>query len=63
VFIDDAKFVTLWQSPSRCYLLAYGSEKNYLEQLVGVTNLHVVAENAGNFLLTNLPLPEDHTDQ
>jgi hypothetical protein len=25
VFIDDAKFVTLWQSPSRCYLLAYGS--------------------------------------
>ncbi len=63
VFIDDAKFATLWQSPSRCYLLAYGSERNYLEQLVGVTNLHVVAENAGNFLFTNLPLPEDRTDQ
>jgi 4-amino-4-deoxy-L-arabinose transferase-like glycosyltransferase len=63
VFIDDAKFAKLWQSPSRCYLLAYGNEKNYLEQLVGVTNLHVVAENAGNFLFTNLPLPEDCTDQ
>jgi len=63
VFIDDAKFAALWQSPSRCYLLAYGSEKNYLEQLVGVANLHVVAENAGNYLFTNLPLPEDRTDQ
>ena len=28
VFIDDAKFVALWQAHSRCYLLAYGSEKN-----------------------------------
>jgi len=63
VFINDAKLATLWQSPSRCYLLAYGSEKNYLEQLVGVTNLHVVAENADNYLFTNLPLPEDRTDQ
>jgi hypothetical protein len=63
VFIDDAKFATLWQSPSRCYLLAYGSEKNYLEQLVGVTNLHVVAENADNYLFTNLPLRGDRTGQ
>ncbi len=35
VFIDDAKFSALWQSHSRCYLLAYGSEKSRLENLVG----------------------------
>jgi 4-amino-4-deoxy-L-arabinose transferase-like glycosyltransferase len=57
VFIDDAKFVALWQGHSRYYLLAYGSEKNYLEQLVGPGNLHVVAENAGNYLFTNLAIP------
>lgn len=57
VFIDDARLVTLWQSPSRCYLLAYGSEKSRLENLVGPANLHVVAENAGNYLFTNVPIP------
>ncbi|HXA83543.1 MAG TPA: glycosyltransferase family 39 protein [Candidatus Dormibacteraeota bacterium] len=56
VFIDDAKFSTLWQSPSRCYLLAYGSEKARLESVVGPANLHVVAENAGNYLFTNLAI-------
>jgi hypothetical protein len=57
VFIDDAKFSALWQSHSRCYLLAYGSEKSRLENLVGPGNLHVVAENAGNYLFTNLAIP------
>ena len=57
VFIDDAKFVALWQARSRCYLLVYGSERNYLEQLVGPGNLHLVAENAGNYLFTNIALP------
>jgi hypothetical protein len=57
VFIDDAKFAALWQAHSRCYLLAYGSEKNHLEQLIGPGNLHVVAENAGNYLFTNFPIP------
>jgi len=57
VFIDGAKFSVLWQSHARCYLLAYGSEKARLEQLVGPANLHVVAENAGNYLFTNLAVP------
>jgi 4-amino-4-deoxy-L-arabinose transferase-like glycosyltransferase len=57
VFIDDAKFVALWQEHSRCYLLAYGSEKSRLENLVGPANLHIVAENAGNYLFTNFPIP------
>ena len=53
VFIDDSRFVALWTGDSRWYLLAYGTEIPHLEQLVGRTNLHVVAENAGNYLLTN----------
>jgi 4-amino-4-deoxy-L-arabinose transferase-like glycosyltransferase len=57
VFIDDAKLSTLWKSPSRYYLLAYGDEKARLESVVGKTNLHVVAENAGNYLFTNLAIP------
>ncbi len=57
VFIDDTQFVSLWTQDSRCYLLAYGADVPHLEQLVGHANLHVVAENAGNYLLTNRPLP------
>jgi len=57
VFIDDARFNALWRAPARCYLLAYGSEAAHLENLVGKSNLHVVAENAGNYLYTNSELP------
>jgi 4-amino-4-deoxy-L-arabinose transferase-like glycosyltransferase len=56
VFIDDNKFKSLWAGDSRCYLLAYGEDMPHLEQLVGQSNLHVVAENGGNYLLTNQPL-------
>jgi 4-amino-4-deoxy-L-arabinose transferase-like glycosyltransferase len=57
VFIDDARFTALWRAQARCYLLAYGSETAHLENLVGKSNLHVVAENAGNYLYTNSELP------
>lgn len=57
VFIDDDKFKSLWTGESRWYLLAYGADVPHLEQLVGRTNLHVVAENAGNYLLTNRAFP------
>ncbi len=53
VFIDDGQFTLLWKGSPRCYLLAYGSEMPRLEQLVGQSNLNIVAENAGNYLLTN----------
>ena len=55
VFIDDEKFRSLWSQPTRWYLLAYGSDVPRLEQLV--PKLHVVARNADNYLVTNLPLP------
>lgn len=57
VFIDDDKFVSLWAGSGRCYLLAYGTEMPHLEQLVGRSNLRVVAINAGNYLLTNYAFP------
>ena len=57
VFIDDAKFVELWNSHSRWYLLVYGSTRPHIEQLVSGSRVHVVQENGGNFLLTNQPLP------
>ncbi|HEX8893235.1 MAG TPA: hypothetical protein VF783_07920 [Terriglobales bacterium] len=57
IFIDDAKFTELWNSPSRWYLLVYGSTMSHTEQVVGGANIHVVKENGGNFLLTNHPLP------
>lgn len=56
VFIDDAKFTTLWLSPSRYYLLVYGSTMPHIEQLVGRDHIQVVKRNGDNFLLTNTPL-------
>jgi hypothetical protein len=56
VFIDDRKFVSIWNEPGRWYLLAWGTEMEHLEQLVGRPNLHVVAESGGNYLLTNQAL-------
>lgn len=56
VFIDDQKLQALWMQPTRWYLLAYGTEMPHLEHVVGSAKLHVVAQNAGNYLLTNLPL-------
>jgi 4-amino-4-deoxy-L-arabinose transferase-like glycosyltransferase len=57
VFIDDNRFVSLWSADARYYLLAYGTDIPHLQQLVGKPNLHVVAENGGNYLLTNRALP------
>jgi hypothetical protein len=57
VFIDDTKFQVLWAQPARAYLLAYGSDIPHLGELVGNSKMHVVARNADNYLLTNLPLP------
>jgi hypothetical protein len=57
VFIDDARFVSLWSEPARYYLLAYGTDLPHLEDLVGRANLRVIKKNANNYLLTNHPLP------
>jgi 4-amino-4-deoxy-L-arabinose transferase-like glycosyltransferase len=56
IFIDDARFASLWSRPERYYLLAYGADMPHMQQLVGPDHLFVVKENGGNYLLTNLPL-------
>ena len=53
IFIDDARFASLWSRPDRYYLLTYGADMPHMEQLVGRANLIVVKENGGNYLLTN----------
>jgi hypothetical protein len=55
VFIGDAEFQRLWTSGARCYLLAYDSDLPHVMELAGKERLHVVAENSGNSLVTNLP--------
>ena len=55
VFINDDDFKRLWLQPSRYYLLAYASDRDHLEQLVGKANLHIVAVSADNYLLSNMP--------
>ena len=57
VFIDNDQLLSHWKESSRWYLLAYGTEMPKLENLVGKENVHVVDENAGNYLLTNHPIP------
>ncbi len=57
VFIDDARFVSLWNESARYYLLTYGTDLPRLEGLVGTANLRVVKKNADNYLLTNHSLP------
>jgi len=34
VFIDDARFVSLWNEPARYYLLTYGTDLPRLEELL-----------------------------
>jgi 4-amino-4-deoxy-L-arabinose transferase-like glycosyltransferase len=57
IFIDDARFVSLWSRADRYYLLSYGTDIPHLEQLVGHSNLHVVAQDSGNYLMSNHALP------
>ena len=55
VFIGDSEFQRLWMSGARCYLLAYDSDLPRVAELAGKARIHVVAENSGNSLVTNLP--------
>lgn len=57
VFIDDAQFVSLWTQSQRYYLLAAGTDIPHLEQLVGSSNLRILKESGGNYLITNHALP------
>jgi hypothetical protein len=57
VFIDDARFATLWTEPARYYLVARQTTLPRLEALVSAPSLDIVAQSGGKLLLTNHPIP------
>jgi 4-amino-4-deoxy-L-arabinose transferase-like glycosyltransferase len=61
VFIDDARFKTLWLGPQRFYLVTYQANLARFEDLVGRDILNTVASGGGKLVLTNHPL--EHADQ
>ena len=56
VFINDAKFATLWMTEPRFYLVCAQTSLPRLQTLVGPTNLDIVSQSGGKILLTNHPL-------
>ncbi len=56
VFIDDARFKTLWLGPQRFYLVTYQPSLAHFGDLVGQDNLNTVAAGGGKLVLTNHPL-------
>jgi 4-amino-4-deoxy-L-arabinose transferase-like glycosyltransferase len=55
VFIDDAKFLNLWSSPGRFYVLTDGDGLAHLSAIVESSRLHRVAESGGKFIFANQP--------
>ena len=53
VFIDDARFRSLWLDSQRCYLVAYPQELSRLENLVGRDHLNLLASSGGKLVFTN----------
>jgi len=53
VFIEDPDFRELWGRPERYYLLVEGPLVPRIENLVGRSQVHVVAASGGKFLMTN----------
>jgi 4-amino-4-deoxy-L-arabinose transferase-like glycosyltransferase len=56
VFIEDARFKALWNGPERQYVLSTNATAPHLEELVGASQLILVADVGGKSLFTNLPL-------
>jgi hypothetical protein len=53
VFLDDAGFARVWNTPQRYYLVAAEPAVARLEKLAGKGRLHVVLESGGKFLFSN----------
>jgi hypothetical protein len=61
VFIDNAQFKHLWLEPRRVYLVADVPGVQRVETFMDRSELNVVAESGGKFLLTNHALPGSKT--
>lgn len=59
VFIDDARFKTLWLEPQCFYLVTYQASLARFEDLVGQNNLNIVAAGGGKLVITNHPLKRE----
>ena len=57
IFIDDAQWKELWNSPERYYLVASETAMPRLRKLVGNEELRVVLASGSKVLLTNRPMP------
>jgi 4-amino-4-deoxy-L-arabinose transferase-like glycosyltransferase len=55
VFIDDVRFVKLWSSAARYYVLSDGEGIVHLRALADPRTLHLVAESGGKTLHCNQP--------
>src|SRR5213082_1440022 len=55
VFIDDARFKSLWYEPRRYYLVSYLSDLEHFKGLVDQDGLNIVTTSGGKILLTNHP--------
>ena len=53
VFINDRDLARLWPQGDRYYLLAEGPAVPHLEQVVGKSTLHQVAQSGGKYLFVN----------
>jgi len=56
VFIDDARFKSLWRESQRYYLVAYQTRREHFESLVGQDHVNIAAAGGGKLILTNHPL-------
>src|SRR5216683_1173753 len=53
VFIDDARFKSLWRESERYYLVAYQTRREHFEGLVGQDHVNIAAAGGGKLILTN----------
>jgi 4-amino-4-deoxy-L-arabinose transferase-like glycosyltransferase len=59
VFIDNSRFIELWNKPERYYLMAYADRFEDFVKLVGKDRLNIVIASGGKLLLTNHPLTSE----
>ncbi len=56
VFLDEARFKSIWLAPQRYYLITYRTKRRHLEDVVGGDHLNIAAAGGGKLILTNHPL-------
>ena len=57
VFLDDAEFKKLWQSPERCYFVVDHKTVAAIQQLFDHPEFDIVKASGGKLLFTNHSLP------